>query len=81
MKTATLILAFLLAGCALRNARMEYESSAEAYKQCLAAHPSAPQQCDGLRLAMEADERKFNNFIAATQPGGQRAVTATVLNR
>ena len=29
-------------------------SSVDDYKQCLAAHPSAPQQCEGLRLAREA---------------------------
>ena len=63
------------------DARQDYQASADKYKQCLAANPSAPQQCEGFRLAMEADERKYNNLSAGIQPGTQRASNITVLNR
>jgi len=63
------------------DARNEYRDSAEKYKQCLAANPGSPQQCDGLRLAMETDERKYNNLSAGLEPGMQQSSTVTVLSR
>jgi hypothetical protein len=72
----------LLSGCALvarNDARIEYQDSAAKYKACLAANAAAPQNCEGLRLAMETDERKFNNVSAV--PGAQRSETVTVLSR
>jgi hypothetical protein len=81
---AILVLALGLAACAIaaRNeARTDYRSSVDDYKQCLAAHPSAPQQCEGLRLAMEADERKYNNLSAGLTPGSQRSSNVTIMNR
>ena len=60
-----LVLAFLLTGCSIAEkiaARTEYDQSADNYKQCMAANPSAPQQCDGLRSSMEAVERKRDSI-------------------
>jgi hypothetical protein len=71
-----------LSGCGISartEARNEYQVSVERYKECLVANQSRPQQCEGLRLAMEADERKFNNISAV--PGSQRNANITVLSR
>lgn len=76
--------ALMLGGCGLaarNDARTEYKSSADNYKACLAANSSSPQNCEGLRLAMETDERKFNNLSAALNPEGQRSSNITVLRR
>lgn len=78
------VLALPLAACGIGakvEARNEYQSSAENYKQCLVANPSMPQQCEGLRLAMEADERKYNNMSAGISPGSQSSSNVTILNR
>ena len=59
------VFAFTVAGCSVADkisARNEYEQSAKSYQQCLAANPNAPQQCEGLRLAMEAVERKRDSI-------------------
>jgi hypothetical protein len=77
-------LALPLAGCGLAaryEARTDYQSSAAQYKACLGANASAPQNCEGLRLAMETDERKYNNISAGTTPGAQTSHNITVLNR
>jgi hypothetical protein len=42
---------------------------------------SAPKNCEGLRFAMETDERKYNEFSAGLNPGSQSAGTVTVLSR
>ena len=68
----------LLTGCGIAakiNAREAYEASTDVYKQCLAANVAAPQRCDGLRLAMEADERKFNGMQAGVSPTRHVIVT------
>lgn len=81
---AAVLLVAPLAGCAVvakMDARQEYQASAANYKTCLGANPSAPQSCESLRLAMETDERKFNNLSAATNPNGQFSGNVTVLNR
>jgi hypothetical protein len=60
-----LVLALALAGCGVAEkiaARGEYQQSADTYKQCMAANPTAPQQCEGLRLSMEAVERKRDSI-------------------
>ena len=52
-----------LGGCALANrieSQQNYHDSEAKYRNCLAAN--APQACEGPRLAMEADERAFNNM-------------------
>jgi hypothetical protein len=56
-----LVFALPLAGCGVAEkivARNEYQQSADKYKECMAANPSVPQQCEGLRLSMEAVEHK-----------------------
>jgi hypothetical protein len=73
-----------LAGCGVAarvDARNDYQTSAANYKACLVANPAAPQNCEGLRLAMETDERKYNNFSAGLDPGSQRSANITVLSR
>ncbi len=60
-----LVLALALAGCSIAEkivARNEYQQSADKYNQCLAANPTAPQQCESLRLTMEAEERKRDSI-------------------
>jgi hypothetical protein len=62
---AILALAIALAGCAIADkiaARNEYQKSADSYRQCMAANPTAPQQCEEQRLAMEAVERKRDSI-------------------
>jgi hypothetical protein len=60
-----LVIAGTVAGCSVGEkiaARGEYEQSANNYKQCLAANANSPKQCEGLRLAMEAAERKRDSI-------------------
>ena len=73
-----------LVDCAVaarNDARQDYQASAAQYKSCLTANPANPQNCEGLRLAMETDERKYTNLSAGMNPGAQTAGTFTVLNR
>jgi len=73
-----------LGGCGIAarvDSRNEYQASAAAYKSCLSANPAAPQNCEGPRLAMEADERKYNNLSAGINPGSQTSSNVTILNR
>jgi hypothetical protein len=78
-----LVLAIALAGCGLRGAqeaRNEYQKSTDKYNECVAASPGMPQRCDTLRVAMEADGRKYNdvspNFLDKLKPGdGRRSGT------
>jgi uncharacterized protein YceK len=86
MRNITLLIAFgfLVGGCAVAarvDARKDYQVSTDNYKQCLAAHAAAPRECEGLRLAMEADERKYNNLSAGLTPGSQNSSNITVLSR
>jgi hypothetical protein len=60
-----LALAIALAGCAIAEkiaARNEYDKSADGYRQCTAANPTAPQKCEEQRLAMEAVARKRDSI-------------------
>lgn len=61
----------ILAGCAIVQAKREYVNSTESYKACLLENVATPQNCEGLRLAMEADERKYYN----TKPPGSDQIT------
>jgi hypothetical protein len=73
--TALLLVVLMLSGCGLAarmEARDDYKVSTAKYKECLGANSAAPQRCEGLRLAMEADERKFN-AITASQGDGRTA--------
>lgn len=68
----------LLSGCGVTakiDARQEYQTSTAAYKNCLTINP--PANCEGLRLAMEADAQRFNNLSAAT---GSSAGIMTIFN-
>ena len=70
MRIPILVIGFLavpLAGCAVTasvESRNEYQVSAANYKKCLLANPATLQNCEGLRLAMETDERKYNELTA-----------------
>lgn len=79
-----LMIAVPTTGCGIAakvDARNEYQVSAERYKTCLAANAADPRACEGLRLAMEADERKYTNFSAGIQQGGSAAVNVNTLSR
>jgi len=79
-----LTLAVPLAGCAVAakmDARTDYQASSDRYKAYLAANPASPQNCESLRLAMEVDERKYNNLSAGLNPGSQTSANVTILNR
>jgi hypothetical protein len=74
---AIIAAAISLAGCAVAEkiaARNEYDKSAENYRQCMAANPNTPKQCEALRLTMEQVERKRDsintdiNFEPGTPP-------------
>lgn len=71
----------VLGGCAVVahvDARNDYQASAANYKRCLASGP--PQACESLRVALEVDERRYNNLTAGMSDG-QRSGTLTILNR
>jgi hypothetical protein len=78
--TALLLIVLMLSGCALRQAREDYEVSTAKYKECLGANSATPQRCEGLRLAMEADERKFNTISGSVQ-GNSRTANINIQNR
>jgi hypothetical protein len=65
MRRAGVVLgALILGGCSIAaktDARTEYQKSAADYRACLDAHPWELKACDGKRLAMEAEERAYNN--------------------
>jgi hypothetical protein len=44
------------------KARQQYEESTGAYRTCLSANQANPRACEAQRLAMESDERAFNNI-------------------
>jgi len=75
---------FSIAGCGIAakvESRNEYQESTARYKACLTDNPSAAKNCEGLRLAMETDERKYNNLSAGINPGSQSTANVTILNR
>lgn len=79
-----LILCITLGGCGLaarQTAGNEYLQSTANYKACLNANPAAPQNCESLRLAMQADEEKYH--VVSTTVSGTQPVQAdiTVRNR
>jgi hypothetical protein len=70
-----------LSGCGIAakiDARNDYRASVTAYMECLATH--ATKDCEGLRLAMEADERQ-HNAPAADTAGGNSATNINTQNR
>jgi hypothetical protein len=71
--TALPILGLLfLAGCGIAakvHARDNMEASLAAYKGCLTQHPSDVSQCEGYRLAYQADLQAYRATAAGIQPG------------
>jgi hypothetical protein len=54
----------MLGGCSIAakiDARTKFQKSVADYRACLDAHPWELKACDGKRLAMEAEERAYNN--------------------
>lgn len=83
MRSITIIISFTvtLAGCGIAakiDARNDYRTSVTAYMECLATH--APKDCEGLRLAMEADERQ-HNALAVEPAGGNTTANINIQNR
>lgn len=75
MRVLIIVLCTALGGCgtvARIESRDQYKQSLASYRSCLAAN--APQACESQRIAMEADERAFNNL-------SDRAVNYNVLQR
>ena len=84
MRAIALLGCFALGGCGVSarvDARNDYQASAAQYKSCLASNPAIPQNCEGPRLAMETDERRYNNLSAGLNPGSQSSTNLTVLHR
>lgn len=76
--------ALLLAGCGIAakiDAREHYQQSLTAYRACIGSNGSNPKACEGQRIAMEVDERAFNNMSAAVQEGGNRTGNLIVQGR
>jgi hypothetical protein len=62
---AMLALTLGLAACASvakNEALTNYRNSRADYRQCTAAPVRAPKECEGLRLIMEADERRYKQL-------------------
>jgi hypothetical protein len=62
VRVLAIIVAFPLAACGMGaqlDARNDYQEATDSYMQCMAANPRAPQQCEALRLTMEAAGRKY----------------------
>jgi hypothetical protein len=79
---AVVIISCGLASCGIAakvDARNDYRASVAAYRDCLITH--APKDCEGLRLAMEADERQYNNLSAGITPGGNRTANINIQGR
>lgn len=69
---ASIAALLLLSGCGISTkigARNDYLASEANYKNCLAQNSANPRQCDGLRLALEADERKYQNLSEGSAGG------------
>lgn len=73
-----------LSGCGIAakmDARNDYQGSEAAYKSCLTRNPATPANCEGLRLAMGADERKYTNLSAGLHPGSQGVANINIQAR
>jgi hypothetical protein len=66
MKRVGIMLSALMLGdCSIAakiDARTEYQKSVADYRTCLDAHPWELKACESKRLAMEAEERAYNNL-------------------
>jgi hypothetical protein len=73
-----------LAGCGIAakvGARANYQKSVEDYRACLDANANNLRACDGKRLAMEAEERVYNNMSAGVTQGGNSTANVIVQSR
>jgi hypothetical protein len=76
VRVLAIIIGLPLAACGMGaqlDARNDYQKATDDYKQCMAANPGAPQQCEALRLAMETAGRKYDevspNLLEKVKPG------------
>ncbi len=73
-----------LAGCGIAakiDARTEYQKSVADYRTCLDANPNDVKACEGKRLAMEAEERAYNNLSAGVTERGNTTANVNVQSR
>jgi hypothetical protein len=76
--------ALTLAGCGIAakvDARTNYQKSVEDYRACLDANANNLRACDGKRLAMEAEERAYNNMSAGITDHGNSTSNIIVQGR
>jgi hypothetical protein len=66
-----------LGGCGLVAANRDLRASEADYKACLVANPAAPENCQGLRLAMETDAQRLDRMTGRPEP----RATLTVQSR
>jgi hypothetical protein len=62
---SVLVLGIAVTGCSIAekiSARSEHQEAADSYNKCMAANPTAPKQCENLRLSAEALERKRDSI-------------------
>ncbi len=64
LRHALLCLAFLPA-CGVISAANQMDASKAAYKQCLAANPTSPDQCAGLKAAYDTDLNEWKIRVGA----------------
>jgi outer membrane biogenesis lipoprotein LolB len=77
---SALIACSLLAACgvvAKANARNDMQQSLAVYKACLAQHPQDVSQCEGARLAYDADMKAYRATSAGIQPGTNSTINYT----
>jgi hypothetical protein len=81
MRRAGVVLGALMLGgrsiAAKIDARTEYQKSVADYRACLDAHPWELKACDGKRLAMEAEDGKYEQ--SPTNPRLKRARDANLI--
>ncbi len=64
IRAGVVLCTLMLGGCgiAATDTRTEYQKSVADYRAGLDAHPWELKACDGKRLAMDAEERAYNNM-------------------
>lgn len=83
-KISMLMICLALGGCGLAakiDAREGYQEATARYRSCLETNPANPRACEGLRMAMEAQEREFNAMSSSLTPGGQTSSSISILSR
>lgn len=69
---SAIIVCLALSGCGISAkiiARNDYLASEANYKNCVSQNSANPHQCDGLRMALDADERKYQNLSSGSSGG------------